>query len=423
MSSTRAALPRMAEVEQRLYSRRVSDIGAAVESACKTSGLMRRMRPGDRVGITVGSRGIANLAAIVRTVVAVIRGAGGKPFILPAMGSHGGGTPEGQTAVLASLGVTSRSVGAPLRASMRTRQIGRTGNGVPVFAALEALRADGLVVLNRIKQHSDYTGDHESGLVKMLAIGVGKRDGAMALHSRRAAGLREDVPQAAARLLQRLPVIAGLAIVENGYDETAQIVGLKPGDIMAREKALLRRVRRNAAGLPFPEIDLLIMDWIGKDISGIGMDSRVVARRMLWEEPEFRGVRIQLIAALGLTEASHGNALGVGLADLITERLLAAADMQAIKTNVLHTGWLNRAKLPLAFPNDREVLRAALIALGRPGPRQVRVVRIRDTLHLGRLLVSEALLPAARRNPRLRLLSRPKEMAFDRAGNLKPFPG
>jgi antitoxin (DNA-binding transcriptional repressor) of toxin-antitoxin stability system len=413
----------MAEVEQRLYSRRVSDIGAAVESACKTSGLMRRMRPGDRVGITVGSRGIANLAAIVRTVVAVIRGAGGKPFILPAMGSHGGGTPEGQTAVLASLGVTSRSVGAPLRASMRTRQIGRTGNGVPVFAALEALRADGLVVLNRIKQHSDYTGDHESGLVKMLAIGVGKRDGAMALHSRRAAGLREDVPQAAARLLQRLPVIAGLAIVENGYDETAQIVGLKPGDIMAREKALLRRVRRNAAGLPFPEIDLLIMDWIGKDISGIGMDSRVVARRMLWEEPEFRGVRIQLIAALGLTEASHGNALGVGLADLITERLLAAADMQAIKTNVLHTGWLNRAKLPLAFPNDREVLRAALIALGRPGPRQVRVVRIRDTLHLGRLLVSEALLPAARRNPRLRLLSRPKEMAFDRAGNLKPFPG
>jgi hypothetical protein len=423
MGSARIVLPRMIEIEQRLYSRRVGDITAAVEQACAAAGLAPRIRPGGRVGVTVGSRGIANLAAITRAVVEAVKRVGGKPFLLPAMGSHGGGTAAGQTELLRSLGVTPQSVGVPIRASMATQRVGETGNGVAVFASVEALQADGIVVMNRIKQHSDYTGDHESGLVKMLAIGVGKRDGAMALHSRRAAGLREDVPQAAARLLRRLPVIAGLAILENGYDETAEIVGLRPDEIMAREKALLRRVRRNAPRLPFPDIDLLIMDWIGKDIGGIGMDSRVVARRMLWEEPEFRGVRIQLIAALGLTEASHGNALGIGLADLTTERMIAAIDMTAVKTNVLHTGWLNRAKLPLAFPDDREVVRAALVALGRPDPRQVRIVRIRDTLHLGRMSVSEGLLDAACGNPRVRVLGKPEPMAFDRSGNLRPFSG
>jgi hypothetical protein len=423
MSGPRIVFPRMTEIEQRLYSRRVGDITAAVEQACAAAGLARRIRRGGRVGVTVGSRGIANLAAITRAVVEVVKRAGGKPFLLPAMGSHGGGTAAGQTELLRSLGVTPQSAGAPLRASMATQRVGETGNGVAVFASVEALRADGMIVMNRIKQHSDYTGDYESGLAKMLAIGVGKRDGAMALHSRRAASLREDIPQAAALLLERLPIVAGLAILENGYDETAEIVGLDPGEIMARERVLLRRARRNAPRLPFPQIDLLIVDWIGKDISGIGMDSRVLARRMLWEEAEFRGVRIQLIAALGLTEASHGNALGIGLADLTTERMVAAIDMSTVKTNVLHTGWLNRAKLPLAFPDDREVVRAALVALGRHDPRQARIVRIRDTLHLGRMLVSEGLLAAARTNPKIRVLGKPQPMAFDRSGNLRPFPG
>jgi hypothetical protein len=414
-------LPRFLEIEQKLYGRRVSDLPAAVRRACASAGLPAQVRPGGRVAITVGSRGIANIAEIARAVVEIVKEAGGRPFIIPAMGSHGGATPAGQTTVLASLGVTARSVGAPIRASMVVARLGATSCGLPVFVSREALEADAVIIMNRIKQHTDYIGEYQSGLVKMLAIGLGKREGAAAMHARRCESLREEVPEAAALILKRLEVAAGIAILENGYNQTADIVGLRPEDIFPREKQLLRRVRRTAARLPFQDIDLLVLDWIGKDISGIGMDTHVVARRMVWEEPEFRGVRIQLIAALDLTEASQGNPLGIGLADLTTARLIGKIDMQALKTNVLHTGWLNRAKLPLSFPSDRELLRAAVVALGGPDPRRVRVVRIRDTLHLGRMLVSEGLMEEAGQHARVRVVGKPAEAAFDRAGNLLPY--
>lgn len=410
-------LPRFLQIAQQLYSRRAGDLPAAVSRACAAAGLAARISPGQRVGITVGSRGIANIAEITRALVAELKGLGARPFILPAMGSHGGATARGQTELLASLGVTPESVGAPIRAAMATERIGTTRAGVPIFASREALRCDALIVMNRIKQHTDFTGEYESGLMKMLAVGVGKREGAAAMHARRCRSLQEDVPEAARALLARLPVVAGIALLENGYNEIAEIVGLTPEAIPAREKVLMRRVRRHASGLPFPEIDLLIVDRMGKDISGVGMDTHVLARRMLWEEPNFRGPRIRLVAALDLTEASHGNALGIGLADLITDRLKNKLDVEATRTNVLHTGWLNRVKLPLSFPNDREVLRAAFIALGEPDPRRVRILRIRDTLHLSHLWISEGLLEEAQRHPRVRVLGRPEEPQFDRAGN------
>lgn len=412
-------LPRVVEIEQRLYSRRLGDIGAAVRRALAEAGFEGRLQRGDRVAITVGSRGIAKIAEIARAVVAEVKRLGGKPFILPAMGSHGGATPAGQTEVLASLGVTPESVGAPIRASMAVDRLGRTSSGIDVFVSREAIRADRIIVMNRIKQHTDFEGEYESGLLKMIAVGMGKRQGAAALHGRRCASLREDVPQAARMVLARGPVAAGLAILENGYNEPAEIVGLSPEAIPEREPALMRRVRRNAARLPFRDIDLLIVDWIGKDISGIGMDTHVICRRMIWEEPEFRGTNIQLIAALDLTEGSHGNALGLGLADLITDRLLRKIDMSALKTNVLHTGWLNRAKIPLSFASNREVLEAAFIGLGHPSPRKVRIVRIADTLHLSRMWISEGLLAEAKRNPRVQVLGKPVEMTFDRRGDLK----
>jgi hypothetical protein len=412
-------LPRVVEIEQRLYSRRIGDIGAAVRRALAEAGFEGRLQRGDRVAITVGSRGIAKIAEIARAVVAEVKRLGGKPFILPAMGSHGGATPAGQTEVLASLGVTPESVGAAIRASMAVNRLGRTSSGIDVFVSREAIRADRIIVMNRIKQHTDFEGEYESGLLKMIAVGMGKRHGAAAMHGRRCASLREDVPQAARMVLARGPVAAGLAIIENGYNEPAEIVGLSPEAIPEREPALMRRVRRNAARLPFRDIDLLIVDWIGKDISGIGMDTHVICRRMIWEEPEFRGTNVQLIAALDLTEGSHGNALGLGLADLITDRLLRKIDMSALKTNVLHTGWLNRAKIPLSFASDREVLEAAFIGLGHPSPRKVRIVRIADTLHLSRMWISEGLLAEAKRNPRVQVLGKPVEMTFDRRGDLK----
>jgi hypothetical protein len=410
--------PRFFEFEQKLYARAVKSIPAAVASACQQASLAARITPGARVAITVGSRGIASIAEITRAVVAEVKALGGEPFILPAMGSHGGATPEGQTAILASLGVTPEAVGAPVRASMEVEQIGVTSNEVAVYASVEALRADRVIVMNRVKQHTDFDGDYESGLMKMLAIGVGKRAGAMAMHSRLCASLREDVPAAARLLLERLPVAAGIALLENGYNQPAEVIGLAPEEIPVRELDLIRKVRRTAAHLPFPEADLLLVDWMGKDISGIGMDTHVLARRMLWEEPNFKGPKLRLVAALDLTEGSHGNGLGVGLADLMTDRLRDKLDLEAMRVNVLHTGWLNRAKLPLSFANDREVLRAAHIALGKPDPAKVRMLRIRDTLRLGRMWASEGLLEAARAHPKITVLGEPAPLRFDAAGNL-----
>ncbi len=410
-------LPRLVEVEQQLYSRRVGDIAKEVARAWHAAGCGERVR--GRIAITVGSRGIDNLTAIVKALADLIKQAGGKPFIIPSMGSHGGATPAGQTALLASLGVTPETVGAPIRASMATAEVGKTATDLSVYTASEALKADGIIVLNRIKQHTDYEGEHESGLAKMLAVGLGKRTGAAAMHCRRCASLREEIPAAAALLLKRLPVIAGFAILENGYHQTAEIIGLPPDTILARDKALLKRVRRNAARLPFPEIDLLIVDWIGKDVSGVAFDTHVIGRRMIWGEREFGGVNIELIAALDLTPGSRGNGLGLGLADLVTQRLVGKLDQSALRTNVLHTNFLNRAKIPVALPNDRDLFRAAFIALGEPNPKKVRIVRIANTLQLGRLWISDSLLPEARKNPRLSVIGKPGELKFDRKGDLE----
>ncbi len=414
---TEVRLPRMMEIEQRLYSRRVSDLEEAIRHGWDASRIARSISSGDRVAITVGSRGIDNIASITASVVRLVKERRGSPFVLPAMGSHGGATAAGQTALLRALGVTPESVGAPIRAAMAAVQVGTTRSGTAVYASREALGADGLIVMNRIKQHTDFTGVCESGLAKMLAIGVGKRKGAIAMHSRRCASLREDIPEAAQILLERLRVLGGLAILENGYHQTADIVGVPAGVVLAREKALLRRARRNAARIPFRDLDLLIVDRIGKDISGAGFDTHVIGRRMIWGEPEFEETNIGVIAVLDLTPESRGNALGTGLADLVTERLLRKIDWAAVRTNVLHTGFLNRAKLPVVLRNDQELMEVAMTALGTPDPKRVRAVRLADTLTLGRMWMSEGLLGEARRHPRVTVLGNPLELRFDRAGN------
>jgi hypothetical protein len=412
-------LPEFTEVEQMLYGKTEDGLAAGVCRAWGEISCRRPARAGDRIGIAVGSRGISDLPTIVGFLAEVIKRAGGEPFIVPAMGSHGGATSRGQTAVLQSLGVTAQSVGAPVRASMATERVGQTASGTPVYAAREALGADGVVLVNRIKQHTDFSGDYESGLVKMLAIGLGKKEGAAALHSRGCDSLQKDVPEAARLLLKRIPVLGGIAILENGYHQVAEVVGLPAEAIFSEEKRLLQRVRRNAARVPFDQVDLLLVDWIGKDISGVGFDTHAIARRMIWGEPEFRGARIHLIAALDLTPGSKGNALGLGLADLVSRRLIEKTDWQSLRTNVLHTGFLNRAKVPLSFASDRELLQGAFTALGNPPPARARIVRIADTNHLGRLWVSEAMLSQVKKSSRLRAVGMPSPLRFDRQGNLK----
>jgi hypothetical protein len=362
------------------------------------------------------------MPTIIAAVVAELRAAGARPVIIPAMGSHGGATPAGQREILASLGVTPESVGAPVRASMEVERLGETADGASIWFSREALRCDAVIVVNRIKQHSDFSGPIESGLMKMIAIGLGKQRGAQALHYRRVPGLRDHMPQVAREVIARGHVLAGLAILENGDGETMRLEAVPAAGIEAAERRLLRAAKRHAPRLPFDEMDALIVDWMGKDISGVGLDPKVVGRmRMPGELPELRRPRIRNLVALRLTPASHGNALGIGFTEFIPRSLAEAIDWNAVKANSLTSGFLERAKLPLVMDSDRAAIEAALTVGQTRRPQDLRVVRIHDTAHVGELWIS----PALRQEARRRGLAAPcaaEPLRFDRAGRLLGIP-
>jgi hypothetical protein len=379
--------------------------------------MLGKVRRGARVGVAVGSRGIANLPVVICAVVDELRAAGARPVIIPAMGSHGGATPAGQRDVLASLEVTADSVAAPLRASMAVERLGKTPAGVPIWFSREALRCDGLIIVNRIKQHTDFRGPIESGLMKMIAIGLGKRRGAAALHSLRVPGLRDHMPEVAREIIRRGHILGGVALIENGHGETVRVSAALAADIERVERRLLRIAKRVAPRLPFDELDLVIVDWMGKEISGVGMDPAVLGRmRIPGEQPEFARPRIRNVVALRLSPASHGNALGVGLAEFIPRALADSIDEETSKANSMTSGFLERAKLPLVMDSDREAIEAAATVGQSRRPEKLRILRIRDTSHVGEMWVSAALESEARRRG-LEILGPPRPLRFDRRGN------
>jgi hypothetical protein len=349
--------------------------------------------PGRRIAVAVGSRGIANLAEIVRLTVGWVRGQGGEPFVVPAMGSHGGATADGQRAVLAAYGVTEATAGAPVCASMDVVELPRDGLELAVYCDRLAAEADGTIVINRIKPHTSFHGKYESGLMKMLAIGLGKHRQALALHRRGVAGLRELMPQVALRVLRHGNVRLGIGIVENAYDETMLVKALPAARIPEEEPLLLDLARANMPSLPVDDLDILIVDEIGKNISGLGMDTNIIGRLKIPGQPEPDRPRIKLIIVRGLTLETRGNAAGIGLADIITRKAYEQIDLPATYANVLTTGFLERGKIPLIADDDRQALAIALDALALDDPAQARIVRIRNTLHIDELLISPALVP------------------------------
>ncbi len=408
------AYPLMATVAPRLYRAPLADVPAAVRAAMARNDWHRGLKPGGRVAITAGSRGIANISLILRTVVDEVRARGFDPFLVPAMGSHGGATAQGQLALLAELGVTPERVGAPIHATMDVVELGQTEDGVPVYLDAHAAQADGIIVVNRVKPHTSFIGAVESGLHKMIAIGLGKERAAATLHGYGLRGLREFIPRVAQVTLARAPILLGLAILEDGYDQTTEIVGLTPPEIPAREPELLARAREMRARLPFDECDLLIVEQMGKDISGTGMDTAVIGRLYIRGEPDFPTPRIRWLVVLGLTPASHGNATGVGLADIITRRLYESIDLAATYKNVITSGFLERAKIPLIAETPQAAIDLALRLAGRAP----RVARIRDTLHLERIQVSEALLQAGPDHGDWEVITPPRALRFDAQGEL-----
>lgn len=374
----------------------------------------------------VGSRGMDRLLEIVRTTVKVLQRSGVEPFVMPAMGSHGGATPEGQAAVLAGYSITEASAGAAVRAGIEVEEVGRLKENWPVWCSTDALYADAVVLINRVKPHTDFAGRLGSGLTKMLVVGLGKPAGAAVFHRAAASQGHEAVLRAAAAvLLARVPLLAGVATVEDARHRLARIEVVEPDQWLARDEALCAEARAWMPRLPVSRLDLLIVDRIGKNLSGTGLDPAVIGRSIhgyvLNPQGEGPGPHIQRVVVRELTPESRGNAIGIGLADFTTTRLVRALDPTATWTNALTALSLQGAKVPMHFDTDREVLAAALASLPLPAGQAPRVMRIRDTLSLEWLEVSESLVAELAGRTDVEICSTPRPWSFDAGGNLLPL--
>jgi hypothetical protein len=369
---------------------RIDDVPAAVADALAP--LANRLHPGESIALAVGSRGIANIAAIVKTTVDFVKAQGAVPFIIPAMGSHGGATPQGQVEVLASYGITPVTMGCPIRSSLETVELTPPDARNRVYMDRFAYESDGVILINRIKIHTDFHGPWESGLVKLSVIGLGKHRQALEIHTSGVYGLRYLIPWTAEQILGTGKVRFGLALVENAYDETMLVRGLAAEAIMDEEPALLDIARTHMPRLPVEEIDVLMIDWMGKDISGSGLDPNIIGRNYIRDEVEPESPRIKAITVHDLTPGSHGNAVGLGLADAITRRLFDKIDLDATNQNTVTSSFLIRGKIPVIAPDDATAYAWALRSCGRMDEGQARVVRVRDTLRIAEAWVSQPVL-------------------------------
>lgn len=397
----------------------IEDLPSAVSQALSPLKLTSRIRPGETVAITVGSRGIANIATIVRAVIAELKSTGATPFILPAMGSHGGATIKGQIDVLRQLGVTPETMGVPIRATMEVTQIGKV-LGFPVYINKFGSKADHIAVVARIKPHTDFKGDIESGFYKMMVVGLGNHKGATAFHRASARhGHSKVLAKFGRTTLKNTNIAFGLGIVENAYDQTVRIEAASPSNMEQTEKKLLRQSKSWMMKLPFNDADVLIVDELGKDISGDGMDPNVTGRFGPSLSGSY-GPRISRIVVLDLTHKTHGNALGIGKADFTTKRAVEKMDRHLTYINALTALDPAGAKIPPYFDNDRETVSAAVNSILTP-PNRLKAIRIKNTLALGEVEISEAYLPLLKNRKDLFLTREPKRLTFDRDGNLPPF--
>ncbi len=413
------SLPPMVRIRQHFAQPRLADVPAGVREAMAGAGLP--IKRGDTVAVGAGSRGIANIDVIVRATVDWLREMGARPFIFPAMGSHGGATADGQRDVLAHYGITSATMGCEVRAGMEVVQAGEA-LGLPVWIDRIAAEADWIGLVNRVKPHTDFKGEIESGLFKMMTIGLGKYQGATQYHRANVNHGYETVITAVGReVLARARIGFGLGIVENGHDETARIEAFAPEALEAGERRLLKSAREWMARLPFGRIDVLVVEEIGKNISGAGMDTNVIGRPSNPHEPFPADPKILWIVALDLTEQSYGNATGIGNADFTTRRLAEKIDWKPTAINCLTACAPNGGKLPLVFDSDREAVTSALGCIGLVKPENARVVRIQNTLRLGEIECSAAYLPEIEKRRDLTVLGAAQPLGFDAAGRIVPL--
>ncbi|MTI85359.1 MAG: DUF362 domain-containing protein [Firmicutes bacterium] len=406
-------LPLMALVRQNFPGEHIKNIEEQVLRQLQGAGLHNRIQAGQKIGITAGSRGITNIVRILHTVVKAVKATGACPLLIPSMGSHGGGTTEGQLAILHKLGINAEIVGAEIWPETNTTVVGYIENNIPIHVNKAALECDGVIVINRVKPHTSFHGPVESGIHKMIAVGLGGPSGAEAIHRQGAPALPEIIPAMATKIMRHINLIMGLAIIENSYEKTRKIAAVLPEELADKEGALLEEARRTMPSLPLTDIDLLIIDQMGKNFSGTGMDTNIIGRLRIQGLPEPESPRIKRIAVLDLSPETDGNANGIGLADFTTRRLVDKINFPATYKNNITSTFTQRAMIPITMDNDREVVNTALKSIGLVNPGQARVVRVRNTLHLAEIQVSESIMEEVLSVPHVELIGNPAPMQFD----------
>ncbi|KOR75995.1 lactate racemase domain-containing protein [Paenibacillus solani] len=409
-------IPKMAKVKVHFDNHHIEDLGSELWVKLQQEHIRQKVKPGMQIAVAVGSRGLDRIVELTAVTVKALKEAGAEPFIVPSMGSHGGATAEGQREVLAHLGVTEESVGCEIRSSMEVVQLGELPNGLPVYLDRYAAAADGIVVINRVKPHTAFRGPVESGIMKMISIGLGKQKGAEACHQLGFKYMAENVPAMAKLIMQQKPVLFGVATVENAFDKVAVVEVLTPEEIIAKEENLQKKAKELLPKLFFDQLEVLVIDQIGKNISGDGMDPNITGR---YPTPYAHGgPDVNKIVVLDLTPQTEGNANGVGTADFTTQRLVDKTDLEVTYANGLTSTVVAPTKIATTLPNDREAIQAAIKTCNVLDFNQAKLVRIKNTLVLGEIEVSEALFDYVREHPSMELCSEPYDFSFDEHGNL-----
>ena len=381
---------RLTKIKQQFNADSLADLKGELRK--ELSKLSPQIRPGNSVAIAIGSRGINNLRLIVEEVIAFIRENNGFPFIIPAMGSHGGATGEGQKEILTGYGLSEENLGVPVRSTMEVAELDRGDSPVPVYMDRNAYESDGVIIINRIKPHTDYHSKYESGIVKMTVIGLGKEKQASAIHEFGVYGLTEMIPLVAKEILNTGKILGGIAIVENAYDETLIVKALRADEFLDTEPELLAIAAKNMPSLPADNIDVLIIDQLGKDLSGIGIDPNIIGRTRIYGQAEPANPDIKAILVSDLSKGTKGNAMGIGLADVTTRKLFNKIDFPVTYKNIITSSFLERGKIPLVAETEKEAFEIALRSCVLVKKGIERIVRIKDTLHLGEVYVSRAIL-------------------------------
>ena len=414
-------IPKMVRIRQNFDRTHipVEDIPETVRKELDREDLGGKIQPGMKIAITCGSRGMTNNAVMARAMVDFVKSRGAEPYIVAAMGSHGGATAEGQTQILKDYGITEEAMGCPVKSSMETVQVGLSGiRKQPVFVDKNASEADGILLFNRIKPHTSFRGPYESGQMKMMAIGLGKQKGAESIHHQSPAIMHELVEEYGRTILENCPVLGGIAVIENAYDDTYMIKGLTPQEIIDKEPGLKEISYKTIARLLFEKCDVLVVDKIGKNISGDGMDPNISGRFVL---PQYcsGGIQAEKVVILDITDETHGNAQGIGLAEVTTRRLVNRMKLEMTYPTGVTNTFLHLMKIPMIMDNDREALQLALMCCPDAEDHDnMKLIRIPNTAHIGEIEISEGLLPLAKANPDIEILTEPYDLPFDAQGNL-----